>query len=124
MLVVADCAAYDFRLNWGKDDTRRDSPEVGGLRETMMSTISIIMFGVALVFYALTWKYIRQLVRDVNAKAMENRVSIWRWHQGWRIHSQFFPTSSVRPRLVACIALTVGLGLVAFCIEARNIFVH
>ena len=89
-----------------------------------MSTISIVMFGVALVFYALTWKYIRQLVRDVNAKAMENRVSIWRWPQGWRIHSHFFPTSSVRPRLVAFIALTVGLGLVAFCIEARNIFVH
>jgi hypothetical protein len=89
-----------------------------------MSPTSIIIFVVALVFYVLTWKYIRQMVRDVNAKTTANRVSIWRWHKGWRMHSQFFPTSSVRPRIVACIALTVGLGLVAFCIEARNLFIH
>jgi hypothetical protein len=89
-----------------------------------MSTISAVIFSVALVFYALTWKYIRQLVRDVNANATESSVSIWRWHKGWRMHSQFFPRSSVRVRLVVCIALTVGLGLVAFCIEARNMFVH
>jgi hypothetical protein len=89
-----------------------------------MSTTAAVIFCLALVFYVLTWKYIRQFVRDVNAKATENRVSIWGWHKGWRIHSQFFPTSSVRSRLVACIALTVGLGLVAFCIEARNMFVQ
>jgi hypothetical protein len=89
-----------------------------------MSTTSTIIFVVALVFYVLTWKFIRRLVRDVNARTTGNRVSIWGWHKGWRMHSQLFPTSSVRPRLVACIALTVGLGLVAFCIEARNLFIH
>jgi hypothetical protein len=89
-----------------------------------MSTISTVIFCVALIFYALTWKYIRQLVREVNAKVTEDRVSMWRWHNGWQMHSQLFPTSPVRPRLVACIALTVGLGLVAFSIEARNMFVH
>jgi hypothetical protein len=89
-----------------------------------MSTTSTIILGVALVFYVLTWKYIRQLVRDVNARATGNSVSIWRWQKAWRMHSQLFPKSSVRPRLVACFALTVGLGLVSFCIEARNLFIH
>ena len=31
-----------------------------------MSTPSLILFSIALVFYLLTWKYIRQLVREVN----------------------------------------------------------
>ena len=89
-----------------------------------MSTTSAIIFSVAFVPYIFAWKYIRQLVRDVNARATGNRVSIWRWHKGWRMHSQFFPMSSVRLCIVTCIALTAGLGLVAFCIEARNLLVH
>jgi hypothetical protein len=89
-----------------------------------MSTTAAIIFSVALVPYVLAWKYIRQLVRDVNARATGNRVSIWWWHEGWRLHSQFFPTSSVRLCIVACIALTAGLGLVAFCIEAQNLLFH
>ena len=89
-----------------------------------MSTTSAIIFSVALVFYLFSWNYIRQLVREVNATMTGNKVSIWRWHKGWRKHSELFPASSVRLRIVACIALTVGLGLVAFCIAARNLFIH
>jgi hypothetical protein len=89
-----------------------------------MSTTAAIFFSLALVPYIFAWKYIRQLVRDVNVRATTNRVSIWWWQKGWRMHSQFFPASSVRLRIVACIALTVGLGLVALLIEARNLNIH
>jgi hypothetical protein len=89
-----------------------------------MSTAPTIIFGVAAVFYLLAWHYIRQLVREVNAKATDKTVSVWRWHKGWRMHGQLFPTSSVRLRVVACIALTVGLGLAAFCMEVRTSFIH
>jgi hypothetical protein len=89
-----------------------------------MSTTAAIIFCVALVFYILTWKCILQMVREVNANAIGNKVSVWRWHKGWRIHKQSFPTSSVRLRLAACIALTAGLGLVAFCIELQNKLIH
>ena len=86
-----------------------------------MSTTSAIIFSAACVFYLLAWRYIRQLLRDVNARATGKKVSIWRWHRGWKIHKQFFPESSVRLRVFTCIALTVGLGLVAFCIEVVRI---
>jgi hypothetical protein len=89
-----------------------------------MSNTSTIIFGVASVFYILAWKYIRQLVRDVNSKVTGNRISIWRWQKGWRMHRQFFPMSAVRRRIVTFIALTVGLGLVAFCINTRNMLIH
>jgi len=85
-----------------------------------MSATGAVIFGVAFVFYILAWKYIRQLLREVNARMTENRVSIWGWHKGWRMHRQFFPESSVRLRIAAYIALTVGFGLFAFCIEARS----
>jgi hypothetical protein len=87
-----------------------------------MSTTSAIIFGVAFVFYLCSWTYIRQLVREVKATQTGNSVSIWRWHKGWKRHRELFPTGSVRLRIIACIALTVGLGLVAFGIEARSIF--
>jgi hypothetical protein len=89
-----------------------------------MSTTSIIIFSVALVFYLLIWKYIRQLVREVNETANGERVSIWWWHKGWGRHRQLYTTSSVRLRIAICIALTVGLGLAAFCIEVRNMIIH
>ena len=87
-----------------------------------MSTTSAVIFGVAGVFYILTWKYIRQLLSDVNAKATGNKVSVWRWHKGWRTHRQLFPASSVRLRIGTCIALTVGLGLVAFGVEVARLY--
>lgn len=85
-----------------------------------MSTAGALIFGVACVFYILAWKYIRQLLREVNAKMLEKRVSLLRWHKGWKTHKQLFPESSVRLRVAACIGLTVALGLCAFCIEVRN----
>jgi hypothetical protein len=89
-----------------------------------MPITAAVIFSLALVPYILAWKYIRQLVRDVNGRATANRMSIWWWHKGWRMHSQLFPMSSVRLRIVTCFALAAGLGLVAFCIAARNLFIH
>lgn len=84
-----------------------------------MSTRSLIL-SIALVFYLLAWKYILQLVREVNRDSTVQRVSIWSWHKGWKVHRRLFPTSSVRMRLLASIAVTVGLALIAFCVEARK----
>jgi hypothetical protein len=56
-----------------------------------MSTASTIIFSVAMVFYLLTWKYIRQLVRDVNETANGERVSIWWWHKGGEDIASFSP---------------------------------
>jgi hypothetical protein len=89
-----------------------------------MSTAFAIIFSVALVFYVLAWKYIIQMVREVNANAIGKRVSLWRWQKGWKIHKQSFPASPVRLRLAASIVLTACLGLVAFCIEVHNKIVH
>jgi hypothetical protein len=89
-----------------------------------MATTPAIIFSVAFVFYILTWKYILQMVREVNANAIGNKVSIWRWQKGWRRHKQSFPASSVRQRLAGCIALTAVLGLVAFGIEVQDKFLH
>ncbi len=86
-----------------------------------MSTPSLILFGIAFLFYLLTWKYICQIVREVNADSTSPGVSMWKWHRGWRIHRQLFPASLVRLRLVGCVIATVGLGLLAFCIEASNL---
>jgi hypothetical protein len=87
-----------------------------------MSTPSLILASIALVFYLLTWKYILQLVREVNHGSPVPRVSMWWWHKGWKAHRTLFPASPVRTRLLACIAITLGLGLVVFCVEARNLF--
>ena len=89
-----------------------------------MSTTSVIIVSAELVPYILAWKYIRHLVRDVNARGAANKVSIWRWHEGWRMHSQFFPASSVRLCIVTCIVLSAALGLVAVWIEVRNFLIH
>lgn len=88
---------------------------------TAMSTPSLILACTAVVFYLLTWKYILQLVSEVNHGSSEHRVSMWWWHKGWKVHRTLFPDSPVRTRLLTCIAVTVGLGLV-FCIEARHLF--
>jgi hypothetical protein len=85
-----------------------------------MSTPSLVLFSIALVFYLLTCKYILQLVREVNRESTIQSVSIWNWHKGWKVHRTLFPTSSVRMRLLASIVVTVALALVAFCVEARN----
>jgi hypothetical protein len=58
----------------------------------------------------------------VNNGSPVHRISMWWWHKGWNVHKTFFPASPVRTRLLACIAVTVGLGLVVFCVEARNLF--
>jgi hypothetical protein len=89
-----------------------------------MSTKLAIIFVVALVFYILTWEFICQMVREVNTNAMGNNVSIWRWQKGGRTHKQSFPSNPVRLHLAVCIALTVGLCLVAFCIEVQSKFLH
>ncbi len=89
-----------------------------------MSTIAATIFSIALVPYILTWHYINQLVKDVNSTEHPKKISVWRWHKGWRLHAQFFPVSSVRLRLVLCIALTTVLGLAALAIEARNLFLQ
>jgi uncharacterized membrane protein len=89
-----------------------------------MSTASAIIFSVALVFYILAWKYIVQMMHEVNANAIGKRVSLWRWEKGWKIHKQSFPASPVRLRVATCIALTACLGLIAFCIEVHNKMAH
>ena len=89
-----------------------------------MATTSAILFSVTFAFYILAWKFIFQMVREVNASAIGSKVSMWRWEKGWRIHKRSFPTSSVRQRLAVCIALTVALGLMAFGIEVHNKFPH
>jgi hypothetical protein len=89
-----------------------------------MTTPSIIIFSVAVAFYCLTWVYIRQLVREVNANPGHKRVSLWWWPSGWKRHRSLYPTSVVRKRLVGCIAITVALGLVVFVIEVRHLFVR
>ena len=83
---------------------------------------SLIIFAVPAVFYVLAWVYIRQLVRDVNSAATDSRVSLWKWHRGWKRHRTLFPASVVRKRISGCIGLTVALGLIAFGIEARHLF--
>ena len=87
-----------------------------------MTTPSLVLACIAIVFYLLTWKYILQLVHEVNHGSTVHRVSWWWWHRGWRTHKALFPTSPVRKRLVTCIAATVGFGLVVFVVEARNLF--
>jgi hypothetical protein len=89
-----------------------------------MTTPSAVIFSIAAVFYLLTWVYIRQLVRDVNMDASAPHVPLWRWHKGWRRHRAQFPGSPVRKRIVECIALAVVLGLIAFAIEARQMFLR
>jgi hypothetical protein len=84
-----------------------------------MSTLTVVLFCVAAIFYLLTWVYIRQLVRDVNNEPSEKLLSVWRWRKGWKRHRALFPTSVVRQRLMACMALTVTFGLIAFAIQAR-----
>jgi hypothetical protein len=89
-----------------------------------MTTPAGIIFTVALIPYVLTWFYIRQLVREVNTDATGPHVSMWWWLNGWRLHQRLFPTSRVRKRIIGCIALTVGLGLIAFGIEVRQALHH
>jgi hypothetical protein len=59
---------------------------------------------------------------ELNHGSPEHRVSMRWWHKGWEVHKTLFPCSPVRTRLLACIAVSVGLGLVVFCVEARNLF--
>jgi hypothetical protein len=93
--------------------------------ESPISTAVIVVFVLALVPYILAWKFILQLVREVNSRSAGNKVSIWWWHRrGWKMHRQFFPTSPVRGRIVTCIALAVGIGLLAFSIATRNLILH
>jgi hypothetical protein len=89
-----------------------------------MPTSAAVVFTFALVPYVLAWKYILQLIRDVNSRTTGKKVSIWSWHKGWGIHRVFFPTSSVRRYIVYCMGLTIGLGLAAFCIGARSMLLR
>ena len=85
-----------------------------------MPVSSRILFGVAAVFYGLSWVYIRQLVNQVNADSATKLVSLWRWHRGWGRHRDLFPGSPVRKRIVATIGFTVAFGLAAFVITVRE----
>jgi energy-coupling factor transporter transmembrane protein EcfT len=87
-----------------------------------MTTPSIIIFAIAAIFYCLTWVYIRQLVRDVNANPGQKRVSLWWWLSGWKRHRSLYPASAVRARILACISTTAALLLVVFVIEVRHMF--
>lgn len=89
-----------------------------------MSTASAVLFSVAFGFYVLTWVYIRQLVQDVNTHRTEAHVSILRWHKGWKRHRALFPSSPVRSKVLTCVFLTVAFGLIAFGIEARQMFLR
>jgi hypothetical protein len=89
-----------------------------------MSTTSAAIFSVALIFYILKWKYIAQMLRQVNAIAIGKKVSFWRWQKGWSIHKLSFPASPVRLRIAACIVMTTCLILVALCIEVYNKSIH
>ena len=89
-----------------------------------MTTPSLVIFGIAAIFYILTWVYVRQLIREVNADPTAPHVSMWRWHKGWNRHRTRFPSSPVRRRILACIALTVIFGLVAFGIEVRQMLLR
>jgi len=89
-----------------------------------MTTPSLIIFSIAAFFYLLTWVYIRQLIRDMNANSIAPHVSIWWWLKGWNRHRTQFPASPVRRRILACIVLTVSFGLIAFGIEAHQMFLR
>jgi hypothetical protein len=47
---------------------------------------------------------------------------MWSWHKGWKAHKMLFPASSVRTRLLACLLVTIELGV--FFVEARNLVVR
>ena len=89
-----------------------------------MPISSRILFGVAAVFYGLSWVYIRQLVSQVNGDSAIKSLSLLRWYRGWKRHRDLFPGSPVRKRIVGAIALTVALGLAAFVIAAREMSSH
>jgi hypothetical protein len=89
-----------------------------------MPISAAIIFSVALVPYMFAWKYILQLIREVNLGTSGKKVSVWIWNKGWKAHSQLYPESLVRRRIVFCIALAVGLGLAAFCIGVRDRLLH
>lgn len=89
-----------------------------------MPISAVIIFSVALVPYLYTWKYILQLIREVNLRTNGKKVSVWNWNKGWKTHRQLFPESLVRRNIISCIALAVGLGLVAFCIGVRDSLLH
>jgi hypothetical protein len=59
--------------------------------ESPISTAVSIVFIAASVPYILAWKFIFQLIQDVNLRSTENNVSVWEWHKGWKVHRQFFP---------------------------------
>ena len=86
-----------------------------------MTTPSIIIFAIAAIFYCLTWVYIRQLIRDVNANPGK-RVSLWWWLSVWKRHRSLYPASAVRKHIVGCIGITVALCLIVFVIEAQRGF--
>ena len=89
-----------------------------------MTIPALVIFGIAGVFYILTWAYIRRFLRDVNTGVRAPHVSVWNWNKGWRWHKAQFPHSPLRTRILACIGATLLFGLVAFVIQARHMFLR
>jgi hypothetical protein len=75
------------------------------------------------VFYFRTWKYIHQLVKEVNQQQPERRfttLSWWRPREAWRVHSQLYPSSGVRKQIAWNIALSVVFALGVMFVQWRS----
>jgi hypothetical protein len=91
-----------------------------------MQLTGFVLFAVAAVFYVRTWKYIHQLIEEVNQKNPERRYSTLGWwshrFEPWRLHSQFYPSSSVRKQIGWNIALMLTFWFVMMLVFVRWFF--
>ena len=89
-----------------------------------MEPIAYLLFAVAAIFYVRTWKYIHQLVKEVNQQHPERQYSTLGWwrhrYEPWRLHSQFYPSSSVRKQIGWNIVLTVRFMLGVMLVQVRS----
>lgn len=89
-----------------------------------MEPIGYVLFAVAVVFYVRTWKYIHQLVKEVNQRQPELRFTTLGWwrhrYEPWRLHSRLFPSSSVRKQIAWNIAFTVAFMLGVVLVQVRS----
>ncbi|WP_041855779.1 hypothetical protein [Candidatus Korobacter versatilis] len=92
-----------------------------------MQLTGIVLFAVAAIFYLRPWKYIHRLVTEVNQQNPQRRYSTLNWlglwggqrYEPWRLHSRFYPSSSVRKQISWNIAMTLTLWFVLIMVEVR-----
>jgi|SRR3954452_19785524 hypothetical protein len=92
-----------------------------------MEPTGIVLFAVAAIFYVRSWKYIHQLVEEVNEQNPERRYSTLNWlalwrgsrYEPWRLHSKLYPSSSVRKQIGWSIALTLTFWVGLILVEVR-----